>query len=65
MRYRSADGEWVVDLIHLELTGTHHGGAWLRVARWGFHVADVRSIADLTKFVDLAELEQALGRRTA
>lgn len=61
MRYTSADGEWAVEVIHLALTGNNRDGEWLRVSRWGCFVAEVRSIAELSAYVNLAELEQALG----
>jgi hypothetical protein len=61
MRFRSADGQWVVDVINLSLTGNHRDGELLRVARWGWFVAELRSIAQLSKLVDLADLEEALG----
>jgi hypothetical protein len=35
MRFRSVDGEWVVDIIDLTLTGTHRDGGWYRLSRWG------------------------------
>ena len=62
MRVRSADGEWVIDVIHLTLTGTHHDGEWLRVRRWGMHFADLRTVEQLAEVVDLATLKEGLGR---
>ena len=56
MRVRSADGQWTVDAIRLALTGTGRDGEWLRIARWGWHVADVRTVRELAAIVDLAEL---------
>ena len=32
------NGEWAVDVIRLSLTG-NRDDEWLRVSRWGFHVA--------------------------
>jgi hypothetical protein len=33
VKVRSPDGEWVVDAIRPDLTGTHRDGEWLRVLR--------------------------------
>jgi len=33
MRFRSADGEWVVELIRMSLTGDHRDGEHLAGAR--------------------------------
>ena len=52
----------MVDVIRLALTGTHRDGEWLRIKRWGWHVADVRTVAELARYVDLATLGEALGR---
>jgi hypothetical protein len=60
VRCRSSDGQWQVDVIHLELTPNHHNGTWLRVSRWSYHVADVRTTEELAEYVDLADLEEAL-----
>ena len=38
MRFRSIDGEWVVDVIRLSLTGDHRDGECFRVTRHGFFV---------------------------
>jgi hypothetical protein len=43
VRFRSADGEWTVDVIRLSLTSNNRDGEWLRVAHLGFHVAEVRT----------------------
>jgi hypothetical protein len=59
MRCRSSDGEWVIDVISLTATGTHRDGDWLRIKRWGCHIADVRSVDELREHIDLAELEEA------
>jgi hypothetical protein len=47
-----------VDVIRLTLTGNHRDGERLRVARWGFFVAELRTVEELASFVDLAELEE-------
>jgi hypothetical protein len=62
VRVRSPDGEWIIDVIHLTLTGTHRDGEWLRVRRWGMHFADLRTVEQLAEVVDLATLEEALVR---
>jgi hypothetical protein len=61
VRVRSADRQWVVDVIRLALTGTHRDREWLRIKRWGWHVADVRTVAEVAQYVDLATLEEALA----
>jgi hypothetical protein len=61
MRFRSIDGEWVVDVIRLSLTGDHRDGECFRVTRYGFFVAEVKTIDELRQHIDPAELEEALG----
>jgi hypothetical protein len=60
MRFRSIDGEWVVDVIRLSLTGDHSDGERFRVTRYGFFVAEVKTIDELRQYVDPAELEEVL-----
>jgi len=62
MRFRSIDGEWVVDVIRLSLTGDHRDGECFRLTRHGFFVAEARTIGELRQHVDPAELEEALAR---
>lgn len=50
----------MLDAITLTATGTHRDGEWIRVSRWGFRVADLRSVEQLAALVDLAALEEAL-----
>lgn len=64
MRVRSRDGEWVIDVVRLSLTGTGRDGEWLRVSRWGCFVTELRSVSELARLVDLATLEEALTRIT-
>jgi hypothetical protein len=61
MRFRSTDGEWVVDVIRLSLTGDHRDGECFRVTRHGFFVAEVKTIDELRQHVDPAELEEVLA----
>jgi hypothetical protein len=56
VRVRSCDGQWIIDVIRLSLTGTGRDGEWLRISRSGIHVADVRTVDELAGYVDLAEL---------
>ena len=58
MRVGSRDGEWTIDVINLTLTGTHRDGQRLRVARWGWFIAELRTVEELANMVDLAELEE-------
>jgi transposase InsO family protein len=60
VRLKSGDGRWRVDLIRHTATSDHRDGEWLRVHRDGFFVAEVRTVAELGDYVDVAELEEAL-----
>jgi hypothetical protein len=53
-----ARGGWTVEVVQLSGTPDRHDGEWLRVRYHGFHVADVRDVADLEQWVRLADLEQ-------
>jgi hypothetical protein len=55
-RYRAAGG-WSVEVVCLTATPDHHDGEWIRVRFCGFHVADVRSAAELERWFPLASLE--------
>jgi hypothetical protein len=59
VRLRSADGRWRIDLIRLTATSDNRDGEWLRVHRDGFCVAEVRTVAELNDYLDLADLEEA------
>jgi hypothetical protein len=61
VRFRGIDGEWVVDVIRLSLTGDHRDGERFRVTRHGFFVAEVKTIDELRQHVDPAELEEVLA----
>lgn len=63
MRVGTYDREWIIDVIRLSLTGTGRDGEWLRISRWGIHVADVRTVDELTRYVDLTELCTFLVRQ--
>jgi hypothetical protein len=64
MRYRSPDGVWTVDVIHLTLTGTGRDGERLRVKRRASFEAELRTIDELRAYVDPADLEEeAFARR--
>ena len=56
--YRTKDG-YTVEVVRLADTGE-----WLRVRYHGFHVADVRTISELERYVPLADLEEALTPRS-
>jgi hypothetical protein len=55
-RYRTVDG-WTVEVVQLSCTPNHCDGEWLRIRYFGFHVADVRSVAELERWVPLASLD--------
>jgi hypothetical protein len=61
VRWRTRDGQYTVEVVRLALTGGHKDGERIRVKQYGAHVADVRSVEDLYAYLDLADLEQALG----
>lgn len=63
VRFRSADGEWVIDVIHLSLTGNNRDGERYRIRHLGWFIAELRTIAELRKYVDLARLEEVLAWR--
>src|SRR5215469_17637607 len=54
--YRTKDG-YTVEVVQLSDTSGNHDGEWLRVRYHGFHVADVRSVAELERYFPLGELE--------
>jgi hypothetical protein len=61
VKWRTRDGRYTVELVRLALTGRQEDGAWIRLREWGYHVVDVRSPEDLVAYLDLADLEEALG----
>ena len=62
MRLRSKDGTWRVDLISLSWTGDGRDGPRFRITRNGYFVAEVRTLAELARYVDPADLEETLIR---
>lgn len=50
MRWASSEGRWIVDRIHLSLTGTGRDGEWLRVSEYGYFAVKVRAWEDLARF---------------
>ena len=56
MKYKTKDG-YSVEVVQLAT------GDWLRVRHHGFHVADVRTIAELESYFPLSDLEEALSCR--
>jgi hypothetical protein len=52
-----APGGWTVEVVQLSCTPNHRDGEWLRLTQYGSWVADVRTVAELQQWVDLAELE--------
>jgi hypothetical protein len=61
--YRTKAG-YTVEVVQLSDTSGNHDGEWLRVRYHGFHVADVRSVAELERYFPLGELEaDALARQ--
>ena len=54
--YRTKDG-YSVEVIQLSDSSGNHDGEWLRVRYHGYHVADVRSVAELERYFPLGALE--------
>jgi hypothetical protein len=48
MRCVSSDGRVVVEVIR-RTASAGRDGEWIRIRRGGFHYADVRSVAELTR----------------
>ena len=48
-------------MIRLSLTGDGRDGEWLRICHRGFYVAEVRSVGELSRFVELSELQEIAG----
>ena len=65
MRLCSKDGTWRVDLISLSWTGDSRDGSRFRITRNGYFVAEVRTLAELARYVDPADLEETLIRLAA
>ncbi|MGH3401026.1 MAG: hypothetical protein ACRDRJ_00660 [Streptosporangiaceae bacterium] len=63
MRWKSRDGRWRVDLIRLSGTADHRDGDRFRIARDGYFLAEARTVEELSRHVDPAELEEALAVR--
>ncbi len=58
MRLVSSDGTVTVETIRLSGTNGRDGD-WLRVRRGRYHVADVRTVAELSALgIDLADLRE-------
>jgi hypothetical protein len=61
VRCRSADG-WLVEVIALVSPRSGRPVEWLRVSRYGFYRAQVRTPGELVKLgIDLAELIETLA----
>ncbi len=59
MSFRSADGQWTVEVVRLALTGSNRDGECFRVCHYGFFVAEARTIDELCENVDRAEPEES------
>lgn len=57
--YRSRDGRYTVEVVQLSVTPNRQDGKRIRLKFCGYYVADVRSVAELSEHVDLADLEEA------
>jgi len=61
-RFVSSDGVTVVDVNRLSATHGNQDGEWLRVKHYGILVGMVRTVPELARIVDLADLSEALGK---
>jgi hypothetical protein len=59
VRFTSADGRWIVDVIWLSLTGNHRDGECFRIARDGYFVGEARTVAELADYLDITCLTEA------
>jgi hypothetical protein len=53
-----APGGWTVEVVRLSLTPDRHDGEWIRLKQFGAFHADVRTPAEVERWVPLADLEQ-------
>jgi hypothetical protein len=56
-----ASGGWTVTVVHLTGTSDRTDGERLRVCHYGWWTADVRTVAELERFFDLADLQPELS----
>ena len=56
IHWRTFDQAWTVEIVRLSLTPNNRDGEWYRVRHHGYHVADVRAIAELERYFPLVEL---------
>ena len=61
MKWRTRDGQFTVEVIKLTGTSRNRDGEWLRVKQHGSHLADVRSVEELARYFDLADLVEGLS----
>jgi hypothetical protein len=52
-----APGGWTVEVVRVTGTG-NRDGEWLRLRQYGYWTADVRSVAELAEWLELASLEE-------
>jgi hypothetical protein len=52
-----APGGWRVRIVTLAHTPNHRDGSLYRLSQYGTHVADVRSVAEIARYLDLSGLE--------
>ena len=64
MTFRSRDGSWRVEVIRLVMRDGRESERFL-IIRDGYFVAEAATVAELARYVDLADLEEALSRRLA
>lgn len=55
-RWRAPRG-FTVEVVQLSCTPNHRDGIWLRIKQYGVWTADVRTLAELERWVALADLE--------
>jgi hypothetical protein len=59
-RWCTSDG-WGVEVTRMLATPDRHEGESFRVSHYGFHVGYAHSVAELERWIDLRDLEEALN----
>jgi len=62
-RFLSHDRRWRVDVIRLSCTGDHRDGEVFRISHDGYFIAEVKTVAELSRYLDLSALEESLLTR--
>jgi hypothetical protein len=58
-RWCTADG-WGVEVVQMTATPDQHDGESFRVSYCGYHIGYARSVPELQRWIELADLQEAL-----